>query len=94
MLIKKQFPKIISDNDDVFLSYIEGIVNSVDELACIEVSLTLNGYRVKITSSLAKYNNMLIEEILKLCNLFKFRVEMSKSIKTSSIISFEIKNNN
>jgi hypothetical protein len=36
------------------------------------------------------YNNMLIEEILKFCNMFNIRIDMSKSIKTSSVITFEI----
>lgn len=93
MLLKRQFSKIINDNDEVFLLYIEGIINSVDELASVEVLKILSGYRVRIATSLPKYNNTLIEEILKLCNLFKLKVEMSKSIKTSSIISFEIKEN-
>ena len=37
---------------------------------------------------------MLIEEILKFCNMFKLRINLSKSIKSSSVITFEITTKN
>ena len=87
---RKHFPKLMQDNDEVFLAHFEGIVNSVDELCSLEITKTLESYRFRIACSLPKYNNMVIEEILKFCNMFKLRVDMSKSIKTSSVITFEI----
>jgi hypothetical protein len=87
---KKHFPKVMQDNDEVFLAHFEGIVNSVDELCSLEITKLSDSYRFRIAASLPKYNNMLIEEILKFCNMFKIRVDMSKSITTSSVITFEI----
>jgi len=87
---RKHFPKLMQDNDEIFLAHLEGVISSVDELCSLEITKSLESYRFRIACSLPKYNNMLIEEILKFCNLFHIRLDMSKSIKTSSVISFEI----
>jgi len=87
---RKHFPKVMQDNDEVFLAHLEGVISSVDELCSLEITKNTDSYRFRIAASLPKYNNMLIEEILKFCNLFHIRLNMSKSIKTSSVISFEI----
>jgi hypothetical protein len=87
---KKHFPKVMQDNDEVFLAHLEGVISSVDELCSLEITKNVDSYRFRIAASHPMYNNMLIEEILKFCNIFKIRVDMSKSITTSSVITFEI----
>lgn len=87
---KKHFPKVMQDNDEVFLAHLEGVISSVDELCSLEITKNTDSYRFRIAASHPQYNNMLIEEILKFCNMFKIRVDMSKSITTSSVITFEI----
>ena len=87
---RKHFPKVMQDNDEIFLAHLEGVISSVDELCSLEITKSLELYRFRIACSLPKYNNMVIEEILKFCNMFKLRIDMSKSIKTSSVITFEI----
>jgi hypothetical protein len=87
---KKHFPKIMQDNDEVFLAHLEGVISSVDELCSLEITKLTDSYRFRIAPSLPKYTNMLIEEIIKFHNMFKIKLDMSKSIKTSSVISFEI----
>ena len=80
----------MQDNDEVFLAHLEGVISSVDELCSLEITKNTGSYRFRIAASHPMYNNMLIEEILKFCNMFKIRVDMSKSITTSSVITFEI----
>jgi hypothetical protein len=87
---RKHFPKVMQDNDEVFLAHLEGVISSVDELCSLEITKLSESYRFRIATSHPMYNNMLIEEILKFCNMFKIRVDMSKSIKTSSVLSFTI----
>lgn len=87
---RKHFPKVMQDNDEVFLAHLEGVIDSVDELCSLEITKSLESFRFRIAASHPKYNNMLIEEILKFCNMFKIRLDMSKSITTSSVITFEI----
>ena len=87
---RKHFPRVMQDNDEIFLAHLEGVISSVDELCSLEITKSLESYRFRIACSLPKYNNMVIEEILKFCNLFHIRLDMSKSIKTTSVITFEI----
>jgi DNA-binding phage protein len=87
---RKHFPKVMQDNDEVFLAHLEGVISSIDELCSLEITKNVESYRFRIATSLPKYNNMVIEEILKFCNMFRMRIDMSKSIKTSSVITFEI----
>jgi len=87
---KKHFPKVMQDNDEVFLAHLEGVISSVDELCSLEITKNAHSYRFRIAASLPKYNEMLLEEILKFCNLFKIKLDISKSIKTTSVITFEI----
>ena len=87
---RKNFPKIMQDNDELFFASLIGVIESVDELSNLEITKNISSYKIRITSSLPKYNNMIIEEILKFCNLFHIKLIMSKSIKTSSVITFQI----
>jgi hypothetical protein len=87
---KKFFPKIMTDNDEIYFSHLEGIIDSVDELSTMEVIKHPKHYSFRIAPSLPKYTNMLIEELFKFHNLFQIKLNMSKSIKTNAIISFEI----
>lgn len=87
---RKHFPELIPDNEEVYLSYLQGICESVDEFCALQVTKISNGYQFRISPSLPKYNNLLIEEILKLHNLFNIHLDLSKSIKTSGVIVFKI----
>ena len=87
---RRFFPNKMQDNDETFIASLLGVIESVDELCSIEITKKPNAYHFRIAASVPMYNNMLIEEILKFHNLFGIRIEMSKSIKTSSIITFEI----
>jgi len=87
---RRFFPQRMQDNDETFIASLLGVIESVDELCSVEITKKPIAYHFRIAASLPKYNNMLIEEILKFCNMFQLRIDMSKSIKTSSIITFEI----
>jgi hypothetical protein len=87
---RKHFPKLMQDNDEIFIAHLEGVISSVDELCSLEITKNMDSFKFRIAASLPKYNNMLIEEILKFCNMFRIKLDMSKSITTSSVISFEI----
>jgi DNA-binding phage protein len=87
---RRHFPKLMQDNDETFIASLLGVVESVDELSSVEITKKPLSYHFRIAASLPRYNDMLIEEILKFHNLFGIRIDMSKSIKTTSIITFEI----
>jgi hypothetical protein len=87
---RKHFPEVIPDNDMVYLAHLQGIIDSIDELSSMEITKKPTAYHFRIATSLPKYNNMLIEELLKFHNMFHIKINMSKSIKTSATIAFEI----
>jgi hypothetical protein len=87
---RKFFPEVMNDNEEAYFSHLEGIVSSIDELSSMEITRNPASYMFRIATSLPKYNDMLLQEILKFHNLFQIRLNLSKSIKTSATISFEI----
>jgi len=88
---KKFFPEIMLDNDEMYICHMEGVISSVDELAEMEIVKTLDRYHFRIVTSLPKYNQMLLQEILKLNNVYGIKLDLSKSIKSSGTIAFDIK---
>jgi hypothetical protein len=60
----------------------------------MEIVKTPESYHFRLVPSLPKYNEMLLQEILKFHNLFQIKLNLSKSIKASATINFEITLNN
>ena len=89
-IVKKHFPKISLDNDEIYLYHLIGVIESIDEYSSLQITKGVNGYKFRLAPSLPKYNNSLFEEILKLHNSLRIKLDISKSIKTSSVIFFEI----
>jgi hypothetical protein len=87
---RKFFPSIQAENEITYFAHLEGVIGSVDELCSLMITRTTQAYSFRIAPSHPKYNNMLIEELLKFHNMFKIRLDMSKSIKTSGTIVFRI----
>jgi hypothetical protein len=87
---KKFFPEVMQDNEIAYFAHLEGIISSVDELSTLEITKNPNSYHFRLAPSLPKYNEMLLEELLKFHNMFQIRLSLSKSIKSSATITFEI----
>ena len=89
-LIKKFFPEVMSDNDSIYFARLEGLVDSVDELSAMQITRNSYSYNFRLAPSHPKYSEMLLQEILNFHNLYNIRLNLSKSIKTTGTISFEI----
>jgi hypothetical protein len=87
---KKFFPQVMQDNEIAYFAHLEGVISSVDELSTLEITKNPLSYHFRLAPSLPMYNDMLLEEILKFHNMFKIRLNLSKSIKSSATITFEI----
>jgi hypothetical protein len=87
---KKFFPQVMQDNEIAYFAHLEGIISSVDELSTLEITKNPNSYHFRLAPSLPMYNEMLLQEILKFHNMFKIKLNLSKSIKSSATITFEI----
>ena len=89
-LYTKFFPKTMQDNELAYFAHLQGIIDSVDELSTLEVTKNPLSYHFRLAPSLPKYSEMLLQEILKMHNMLNIQLNMSKSIKTSAAIVFEI----
>ena len=89
-IIKKYFPEVMGDNEMAYFNHLFGVIESVDELCSMEITKKPTAYHFRIATSVPRYNELLLQEILKLHNLFNIRLNMSKSIKASATIVFDI----
>lgn len=89
-IVKKYFPEVMADNETAYFNHLFGIIESVDELCSMEITKKPTAYHFRIATSVPKYNELLLQEILKLHNMFNIRLNLSKSIKSSATINFEI----
>ena len=90
IVVRKHFPEIIPDNEQIYFEMLTGVIESVDELSSLQISKGQTHYHFRLAPSLPKYNNLLIEEIIKLHNMFRIQLDFSKSIKTSGTLVFTI----
>ena len=86
----KYFPSVMTDNEITYLHYLEGIIDSVDELSTLEIIKNPENYHFRLAPSLPKYSDILLRELLNFHNMFKIHLELSKSIKTGANITFQI----
>lgn len=86
----KFFPQVMPDNELAYLAHLQGIIDSVDELSTLEITKNPNSYHFRLAPSLPMYNNMLLEELLKFHNMLQIQLDLSKSIKSSATIVFNI----
>ena len=91
---RRGFPEIITDNDEVFLQHLCGVIEATDELSCMEISRTPHSYHFRIAPSIPMYVEPLIHAIVRLNNMFNIRLDMSKSMKASGTVTFDIHINN
>jgi len=78
------------DNELAYLAHLQGIIDSVDELSTLEITKNPNSYHFRLAPSLPMYNDMLLEELLKFHNMLQIQLDLSKSIKSSATIVFNI----
>lgn len=89
-VIRRNFPEIMLDNDEVYFSHLTGVVDAIDELSSMEISKTEHSYHVRIAPSIARYMEPILYEVLKFNNQFGIHLDLSKSMKVNSTVAFDI----
>ena len=87
---KVNFPVILLDNEELYFAISTAIIESVDELCCLQITKIKNGYNFRIAPSTPEYTNLLLQEILNLNNKFGIHLELGKSIKNNSTINYTV----
>ena len=89
-VVRKGFPSIMRDNDEIFLNKLLGVIEATDELSSIEITKTAHSYNFRVAPSIPKYLEPILKEILIFCNMFGLHLELGKSMKVASSVSFSI----
>jgi len=89
-LHRKGFTSVTLDNEEAYFSHLSGVIESVDEYAIVQITKSPNKINIRIAPSLPMYNDMLLEELLKFHNMLQIQLNLSKSIKSSATIVFNI----
>tara|TARA_A100001201_G_scaffold80124_3_gene71538 strand:+ start:428 stop:718 length:291 start_codon:yes stop_codon:yes gene_type:complete len=87
---RKFFPEVMRENDLAYFAHLEGLIDSIDEYSSMQITKSSDSYIFRLAPSMPKYGEMLLQEILKLHNVFGIKLDLSKSIKTSGTIVFRI----
>jgi len=90
-IIKVGFPQILPENDKSYFAILESVINTIDELSTMEIIKCPDSYTFRIAITSPSSLSPLIKSLNQLHNLLSIRVIFSKSIKSSSSISFKIK---
>lgn len=91
-ILKNQFPPLIPDNEEAYLRYLEAVINTIDPYSSVEVTHKPTGYLVRIAPSIPTYLPFLLQEIKVFHSRLGIQVEFSKSIKTSTTLTYIINN--
>ena len=54
-VVKKFFPKILSENDANYFAHLEGVISSIDELANVQITKNPHSYQFRIAPSVPRY---------------------------------------
>lgn len=89
-LQKRHFPAILDDNTETYFRHLEGIINSIDYNATVEVTRKLSGVNIRVAPSEMKFLPLLIKDIERVHNNLGLRMEYSKSMKSSGTINYNL----
>lgn len=91
MIVRKiNFPAILSENEQTYFRYLEGIVSSVDMDAQIMATKRIEGISVRITPSSLQVFPLILQQVKKFHTMLGLHLDFSKSMKTGSNIFFNI----
>lgn len=90
MEIQTKYFDILLENEKLYFAQLKGIIESVDELSCMQITKASFNYNFRLAPSLPKYTNHIISALTQFHNTLGIRLIFSKSIKTSGVINFKI----
>jgi hypothetical protein len=89
-LTKIGFPSILDDNEVAYYSMLQAVIESVDELASLRITRKPEAVSFILAPSTPMYTQMLLGEILSYHRAMHIKLSLSKSIRTTTTIQFEI----
>lgn len=84
------FPSVISDNEETYLKYLEGLILSVDSGAYIVITHNPLKRIIRVSPSDYRTFHTILDVVKKFHTMLGVEVDFSKSMKTSNNITFSI----
>lgn len=89
MIVQKiNIPKIIADNDAAYLNHIEYLIRGIDNNANIKIVQRLDSLCFHVTPSLIDLKQSIIRTIRKSHYNLNLKIQFSKSVNATNIITF------
>lgn len=89
MIVEKiNIPKLMLDNDAAYINHIEFLVSSIDEESKLTIVQKLDSLGFQIIPSDEKLKPFIIKAIRKSHYKLGLKIDFSKSVNASNIISF------
>jgi hypothetical protein len=89
MIVEKiNIPVLMRDNDAAYINHIEFLVNSIDEEAKLTIIQRLDSLGFQVIPSDIKLKPFIIKAIRKSHYKLGLKIDFSKSVNASNIISF------
>ena len=83
-------PRILPDNEVQYIETIKGILSSIDPLCTLQITRKISAYNFRIAPTNSEVINNIFRDIQSFNTMLNIRVNFSKSIKSSSVIAFDI----
>ena len=87
---KLNFPSVIPDNEGTYLSYLVGLIESVDYDSSMMIYRKENGIMVRISPSTNQTFLTILDIIKKFHTMLSIQVDFSKSMKAGNNITYTI----
>lgn len=81
---------VLLENEVTYFGHLEGLINSIDELASAEVTNAPSSWSFRIVPSIPRYSQALLQSMLEFHTLLGIRLDVGKSIKRNSTVTFII----
>jgi len=88
--VQTKFFGILTENEALYFAQLKGVVESVDEFSSLQLIKAPDHLNVRLSPSLPKYTNNIINALTQFHNTLGMRIAFSKSIKTTGAINFKL----
>jgi len=89
MIVEKiNIPKLMLDNDAAYINHVEYVISTIDEDAKLTIIQKLDSIGFQIIPSQEKLKPFIIKAIRKTHYKLGLKIDFSKSVNASKIISF------
>jgi hypothetical protein len=89
-VVRKNFPPVIPDNEENYISIILSIIDKIDPLASVEITRAPKTLYFQIAISHPKFLDKIVEEIIKFNRAIGIWIDISKSIQSIAKVFFKV----